>query len=97
MGNLGVLLFWILLASYFMSRDWVEPNWPSKLSCVGGVALGTSLWFFGLSWAVARGHRKYSEQTLLRMERFSGVGLLTLAFVHGVWIAWQLANHKRTM
>jgi threonine/homoserine/homoserine lactone efflux protein len=94
MGNLGVLLFWILLASYFMSRDWVEPDWPGKLSCVGGVALGTSLWFLGLSWAVSLGHRKYSERTLLRMERCSGVGLLILALIHGGHIAWQLAKHK---
>ncbi len=94
MGNPGVLLFWIILAANFMSRDWVEPNWPSKLSCVGGVALGTSLWFFGLSWAVSFGHRKFSERTLLRMEQFSGVGLLILALIHGGHIAWQLAKHK---
>lgn len=94
MGNPGVLLFWIVLAANFMSRDWVEPTWPSKFACVGGVALGTGLWFTGLSWAVSLGHRKFSETTLLRIERGSGVGLLALALIHGGHIAWQLAKHK---
>jgi hypothetical protein len=77
-----------------MARDWVDPDFPSKLACVGGVALGTGLWFTGLSWAVSLGHRKFSEQTLLRMERGSGIGLLILALIHGGRIAWQLAKHK---
>lgn len=94
MGNVGVLLFWIVLAANFMSRDWVEPNYPSKFACVGGVALGTGLWFLGLSWAVSLGHRKFSEKTLLRMEQFSGVGLLVLALIHGGRIIWQLAKHR---
>lgn len=94
MGNVGVLLFWILLATNFLSRDWVEPNWRSKLACIGGVALGTTGWFLGLSWAVSLGHRKFSEQTLLRMEQFSGAGLLVLALIHGGRIIWQLAHHK---
>jgi hypothetical protein len=94
MGNIGVLLLWIVLAANFMSRDWVEPNYPSKFACVGGVALGASLWFFGLSWAVSLGHRKFSEKTLLRMEQFSGVGLLVLALIHGGRIIWQLAKHR---
>ena len=94
MGNVGVLLFWVVLATNFMSRDWVEPNYPSKFACVGGVALGTSLWFFGLSWAVSLGHRKFSETTLLRMEQFSGAGLLVLALIHGGRIIWQIANQK---
>jgi len=94
MGNAGVLLFWIVLAANFMSRDWVEPNYSSKFACVGGVALGTGVWFMGLSWTVSLGHRKFSETTLLRMERCSGVGLLTLALIHGGRIIWQLAKHK---
>lgn len=94
MGNPGVLLFWIFLAVYFMSRDWVQPDWNSKLACVGGVAVGTSLWFIGLSWVMSLGHGKFSEKTLLRMEHFSGVGLLGLGLIHGVNIAWQLAKHK---
>lgn len=94
LANPGVLVFWIILAANFMSRGWVEPNYPAKLACVGGVALGTGAWFTGLSWAVSLGHRKFSERTLLRMERGSGVGLLVLALLHGGHIAWKLAKHK---
>ncbi len=38
MANPGVLLVWILLAVYFLSRDWVQPEWQSKVACVSGVA-----------------------------------------------------------
>jgi threonine/homoserine/homoserine lactone efflux protein len=94
MANPGVLLFWIILAANFMSRDWVGPTHASKLACAGGVALGTGLWFLGLSWAVSLGHRRFSDRTLLLVERGSGVGLLVLALIHGGHIAWQLAKHK---
>jgi threonine/homoserine/homoserine lactone efflux protein len=94
MGNPGVLVFWIILAANFISREWVEANGVGKFACVGGVAAGTGLWFLGLSWAVSLGHRKFSEKMLLRMEHFSGIGLLVLAFIHGLHIAWQLAKHK---
>jgi threonine/homoserine/homoserine lactone efflux protein len=94
MANPGVLLFWIILAAFFMSREWVEPNLRSKVACVTGVALGTGLWFFGLSYGVSRGHGKFSEKTLLKMEHFSGAMLLGLGLIHGAHIAWQLAKHK---
>jgi threonine/homoserine/homoserine lactone efflux protein len=94
MANPGVLLFWIILAANFMSREWVEPNLRSKVACVTGVALGTGLWFFGLSYGVSRGHGKFSEKTLLKMEHFSGAMLLGLGLIHGGHIAWQLAKHK---
>jgi len=94
MGNVGVLAFWIIFAANFISHEWVSPDWPGKLACVAGVALGTGLWFVGLSWAVSLGHGRFSERTLLRMEHFSGIGLLVLAFIHGGIIIHQLARHK---
>jgi threonine/homoserine/homoserine lactone efflux protein len=94
MGNLGVLLFWIVLAGNFLSRDLVEDTRGGKSACIAGVALGASLWFFGLSYMSSRGHGQLSERTLLRMEHFSGICLLTLGLIDGVLIAWQLAKHK---
>src|SRR6266446_5508432 len=96
MGNPGVFVFWIILAANFISREWVEPNYLGKFSCITGVAAGTGLWFLGLSWAVSLGHRKFSEHTLLRMEHFSGIGLLVLAVIHGIMIARQMAHHTGT-
>jgi threonine/homoserine/homoserine lactone efflux protein len=90
MGNVGVLVFWIILAANFISREWVTPDWPGKLACVAGVALGTGGWFVGLSWLVSLGHGRISEKSLLRMERFSGVGLVILALIHGGTIIWQM-------
>lgn len=94
MANLGVLVFWVLIAAHFMSRGWVTPDWPGKLSCVGGVALGVGAWFAGLSWAASCGYGRFSERTLLRMERLSGVALLGLALIHGAKLAWELAHRK---
>ena len=93
MGNPGVLVFWIILAANFISREWVEPNGWSKVSCITGVAAGTGLWFLGLSWAVSLGHQKFNERTLLRMEHFSGIGLLVFALIHGILIAREMARH----
>jgi threonine/homoserine/homoserine lactone efflux protein len=92
MGNVGVLVFWIILAANFISHEWVTPDWPGKLACVFGVMVGTGLWFTGLSWVVSLGHGKIREKNLLRMEHFSGIGLLILAMVHGANIIWQLRN-----
>ena len=94
MGNVGVLVFWIILAANFISREWVTPDWPGKLACVTGVALGTSLFFLLLSYGASRGHGKFSEKTLLRMEHFSGIGLLALALIHGGTIIWQMREHS---
>ncbi len=90
MGNVGVLVFWIILAANFISREWVTPDWPGKLACVAGVAVATGGWFAGLSWAVSLGHGKFSERTLLRLEHGSGVVLLILALIHGGTIIWEM-------
>ena len=62
MANPGVFVFWIVLAANFICGDWVcrpgrgsSPAWP-------GVAGGTSVWFSGLSYAVSRGHGKFTEK-----------------------------------
>jgi threonine/homoserine/homoserine lactone efflux protein len=94
MANPGVFLFWIVLAGTFISRGWVKPTWPGKLSCIAGVAVGIGLWFAGLAYAASRGQHKLTDKTLLRMERGSGLCLLGLALVHGVYIAIELAKHK---
>lgn len=95
LGNVGVLVFWIILAANFISRELVPADWPGKLSCVGGVALGTGLWFLVLSYVVSLGRGKFSEKTLLRMEHGSGVGLLVLALIHGGTIIWHLKLGER--
>jgi len=101
MGNLGVLLFWIVAAIYFMSHEawftsyeWVEDTIAAKAAFITGVALGANLWFCVLSYMSSRGHGRLSERTLLRMERFSGFCLLILGLFHGGHIAWQLARHR---
>jgi threonine/homoserine/homoserine lactone efflux protein len=95
MGNPGVLLFWIILAANFISREWVEPTWASKGACILGVAVGTSSWFLGLSWAASHGYKKFSDKTLLRIQKGSGIGLLVLALAHGVQIVWEMAQHHQ--
>jgi threonine/homoserine/homoserine lactone efflux protein len=94
MGNFGVFLFWIVLAARFRARGWVPPNLAGTLSCVAGVAAGTSLFFCGLSYGASRGQGKFNEKTLLRMEHISGICLLALALGEGIHIVWQLAHHK---
>src|SRR5436189_3479243 len=95
MGNVGVLVFWIILAANFISREWVTPDWPGKLACVAGVALGTGLWFMTLSWFSSMGQGKFSERTLIKMEHFSGILLIALALIHGGTIVWQM--HKANL
>ena len=96
LGNLGVLLFWIVLAANLMTREWVDgDSFAAKAACVGGVALGTNTWFLGLSFGVSRGHGRYSEKTLLRLQHFSGICLILFGLLQGTHIAWQLAKHSR--
>jgi threonine/homoserine/homoserine lactone efflux protein len=95
LANPGVLLCWIILGANFISREWVEPTMHGKMSCLGGVAAGVAVWFFGLSWAVSLGHKKLTDKTMLRLERGSGIGLLALGLAHGIHLAWELAKHYK--
>jgi threonine/homoserine/homoserine lactone efflux protein len=101
MGNLGVLLTWIVMAAYLMSheayfasRNWVADRLATKTACVAGVALGTSVWFLVLSLSVSRGHGKFSQKTLLRMQHISGFCLLLAGLYGGAHVIWQLTRHR---
>jgi len=95
LANPGVLVFWIILAANFISREWVDIEAPgTRLACITGVAISVMAWFAGLSWAVSFGHRRINESILLKLERGSGIVLLALAFAHGGHIIWQMARHK---
>ena len=96
LGNLGVLLFWIVLAANLMARDLVDADsFAAKAACVGSVALGTSTWFTLLSFGVSRSHGRFSEKTLLRLQHFSGICLIIFALIQGVNLARHLAKHNR--
>lgn len=94
LGNLGVLLTWIILSANLMAHDWVDDSRNAKVACVGGVFAGTTLWFVILSFGVSRGHGKFSEKTLLRFQHLSGICLIIAGLFDGANIAWHLARHK---
>lgn len=103
LGNMGVLLFWIVAAAYFMSHEayltsheWVEDTVAAKAAFISGVALGAITWFCALSYIVSRrGYGRLNEHTLVRMQHFSGFCLLALGLYDGGHIAWQLAHLAR--
>jgi threonine/homoserine/homoserine lactone efflux protein len=103
LGNMGVLLFWILAAAYFMSHEayfttheWVEDTVAAKGAFITGVAFGASSWFCALSYTVSRyGYGRINEHTLVIMQRISGVFLLGLGLYSGGHLAWQLAHLAR--
>jgi threonine/homoserine/homoserine lactone efflux protein len=97
LANPGVLLGWIILGANFISLGWVLPTMEGKLFCLAGVAGGVGLWLFGLAWAISRGHKKFTEKTMLRMERGSGIGLIILGLAQGAYLAFQLAKRMEHM
>jgi threonine/homoserine/homoserine lactone efflux protein len=94
LGNLGVLLTWIILSANLMAHDWVDDTRNAKIACVGGVFTGTVAWFFILSYGVSCGHGKFSEKTLLRLQHLSGICLIIAGLFDGANIVWHLARHK---
>ncbi|MFM1769665.1 MAG: hypothetical protein RJA22_2194 [Verrucomicrobiota bacterium] len=97
LANPGVLLCWIVLGALFISRGWVDPSWRGKSLCTAGVTVGVGAWCFGLAWTAALGHGRFSEKTLLRMARASGVGLILLGLAHGSKLALDLAQRYGTL
>jgi len=93
-ANLGVLVAWVVLSANLMSHDFVQNEAAARTCCVAGVFTGTILWFVILSYGVSRGHGKFGEKTLLRLQHVSGLCLITTAVVEGMQIAWRLAQHK---
>jgi L-lysine exporter family protein LysE/ArgO len=94
MANLGVLAAWVGLSATLMAHDYVDDTFRAKAACVIGVLGGTVLWFLFLSYRVSRGHGKFSEKTLLRLQHISGLCLIITAVFEGAKIAWDLAQHK---
>lgn len=97
MANPGVFLGWIILGANFISRGWVEPTMKSKAFCLLGVGVGVGVWLLGIAWAISRGHQKFSDKTMLRMQRGSGICLLALGLAHGIYLASKLAHHMDKM
>jgi threonine/homoserine/homoserine lactone efflux protein len=94
LANLGVLVAWVVLSANLMAHDLVDDALAARATCVAGVFTGTSTWFFILSYGVSRGHGKFGEKTLLRLQHISGLCLITTAIFEGAKIAWDLAKHR---
>ena len=94
LSNPAVLLFWITMAATFTSRHWVNETLESKISCIAGIGLGASVWFFWLSYAVTKVHRRISPKTLVRLSQFSGLSLLSLSIIIGYRIVELLATKR---
>jgi threonine/homoserine/homoserine lactone efflux protein len=93
-ANLGVLVAWVVLTAMLLAHDWVDDTLIAKAACVGGVITAYLLWFLFISFAVSRGHGRFSEATLLRLQHFSGLCLIATAVFEGGKIAFDLAQHK---
>lgn len=93
-ANLGVLVAWLVLSATAIAHDWVDDTLEAKAACVAGVFIGTVTWFTVFSYFISRGHGKFSEGTLLRLQHISGLCLLAMAVFEGARIALHLAKHK---
>lgn len=94
LANLGVLFAWLVLSATLMAQNIVAEGLVPRAACVVGVFTGTTLWFLILSYGVSRGHGKFGESTLLRLQHLSGLCLIATAFLEGANIAWHLARHR---
>jgi threonine/homoserine/homoserine lactone efflux protein len=92
LGNPAVLLFWVTIAAAFVSHNWVDETLFGKGLFILGVGTGATAWFVLLSYAVARSHRHFSTNTLLKMSHISGACLVLVALFIGVRIVHLLAR-----
>ena len=97
LGNPGVLLLWVTLASAFASHEWVDDNWTSRSACIIGVTIGATAWFLLMSYTISLKHKQLSTQTLIRMAHISGICLLTFAGVLGLRIVMMLYKHHQAL
>ena len=95
LANLGVLVAWVVACR--QPHD-ARSAWTTRCRRAprvsAGVFAGTSLWFLILSFGVSRGHGKFGEKTLLRLQHVSGLCLIGTGLFEGMQIAWQLARHR---
>jgi L-lysine exporter family protein LysE/ArgO len=91
LGNPMVFLFWITLSATFLSHEWVENTWPSKLAFLSGMGMGALGWFVLLSFLVSLGHGRFSTRSLVKLSHISGACLLLVAIVIGVRLVRLLA------
>ena len=94
LANPNVLLFWITLSATFVAHEWMDTTWQSKVSCVGGVAVGALAWFVMLSFGASRGHGRCSDNTLLKLSRVSGGLLVLMALYLGTRLVMLLAHRR---
>ncbi|MGB0580821.1 MAG: hypothetical protein ACPGVU_14055, partial [Limisphaerales bacterium] len=87
LGNPGVLLMWIALATVFTTNEWVMNTYSAKGTCVLGMACGGMTWFFFLSYIISISHRHISDRGMLWISRAAGAGLLATAIVIGFKLA----------
>jgi arginine exporter protein ArgO len=70
----------------------MAPNWPSKLACALGAAVGIFVWFLILSYGVSLGRHRLTPAKLLRMEHWSGILLLAFAAILGARLVVHLSQ-----
>lgn len=87
LGNPAILLFWFTLSATFLAHEWITENVRSKVLCATGNFLGGMTWFFLLSFAVTKAHRKLTPRTLVIMSHASGLSLIIASFFVAIRLA----------
>ena len=94
LANPGVLLLWIGITGSLVAHQVLRATTPCKLMFCSGVAVAGATWFTGLSWMVSRGHGRFSERTLRRISRASGLLLLVTALLIASRLIHALSQNR---